>query len=60
VFLALFVVYCCVIFAIYQTEPSTLIVSVMAGIGVESIISGIIKFIEDKNARKNKNIDEEK
>jgi len=55
VFLALFVIYCCIIFTLYQTEPQTLIVSVMAGVGVESILAGFIKFAEEKEARKNRN-----
>ena len=51
-FLALFVVYCCVIFTIYQIEPTVLIAGVMAGVGVESILAGFIKFTENKAERK--------
>lgn len=59
-FLALFVVYCCVIFTIYQIEPTVLITGVMAGVGVESILAGFIKFTENEAEKEDRKERQEK
>lgn len=57
VFLALFVIYCCINFTLNQTEPTVLIGCVFAGVGLESMVGYFIKAAENKEAKKNKKED---
>ena len=56
IFLGLFTVACFINWCVTGTEPQALIMGVCGGIGVESIVAGVIKGRE-KKGEKNESID---
>ena len=50
VFLGAFAVVCLVLWAVTGNEPTALITGVFAAAGVESVVGGIIKFVEQKKS----------
>jgi hypothetical protein len=56
IFLGLFTVACFVNWCVTGTEPQALIMGVFGGIGIESIVAGVIK-VREKKDEKNEGID---
>lgn len=51
IFLGCFTVACFISWCVTGTEPQTLIMGVFGGIGVESIVAGVIKVKENKGEK---------
>lgn len=51
IFLGLFTVACFINWCVTGTEPQALIMGVFGGIGVESIVAGVIKVRENKDEK---------
>jgi hypothetical protein len=51
IFLGLFTVACIINWCVTGTEPQALIMGVFGGIGVESIVAGVIKVMENKDEK---------
>lgn len=52
VFLGVFAALCLVLWAVTGNEPTALITGVFAAAGVESMVGGVIKFIDSQEKKK--------
>lgn len=51
IFLGCFAVACFISWCVTGTEPQTLIMGVFGGVGIESIVAGVIKVRENKDEK---------
>lgn len=56
IFLGCFAVACYISWCVTGSEPQALIMGVFGGVGIESIVAGVIK-VREKKTRKNESID---